>query len=233
MNTDEYISGQSLAGRLNISRSAINKAVFALREEGYIITATRNLGYFLTNRPDRLNQGELLRFLPENRIDKISCYSSIVSTNVSLHESAEINGKTGYVILSEEQTSGRGKNGSFYDSPCGNAIYMSYLFTSEDKGGSLKPKTITPRVTEAVCDTISTVLGQEAYVKDIGDIYIGDRKICGIMTEVLVEAETDYVRYAIVGIGVQPDQPGYRVELAANIILALDKLMFLYHNITI
>jgi BirA family biotin operon repressor/biotin-[acetyl-CoA-carboxylase] ligase len=222
---NEYISGQSLADSLGISRAAINKAVSSLRQENYDITATRNLGYMLNNSPDRLNPGELLHFLDEKRIETISCHSSVVSTNVCLHEAAELGAGTGYVVLAEEQTSGRGKNGSIYDSPSGGGVYMSYLFANENGRNFIKPSTITPMVTDAICQVLSQIFKTGAAIRNPGDIYIGDQKICGTMTEVLMEAETGFVRYSISGIGVQPFSLGYRTLIASRIILALDDLV--------
>ena len=46
----EYISGQSIAEKLGISRNSVWKAVSALKKEGYIIDARRNRGYRLVKK---------------------------------------------------------------------------------------------------------------------------------------------------------------------------------------
>ena len=46
-NKDSYISGMQIAGKLNISRTAVWKAVKSLNDEGYRITGINKLGYKL------------------------------------------------------------------------------------------------------------------------------------------------------------------------------------------
>ena len=44
-NRDRHMSGEAMAGELGVSRTAIWKAITALKEEGYEISAIRNKGY--------------------------------------------------------------------------------------------------------------------------------------------------------------------------------------------
>ena len=63
--TDSYFSGNELADELNVSRSAIWKAVEKLRADGYEIDAITNNGYRLLGEPDRLSVSAILAELPE------------------------------------------------------------------------------------------------------------------------------------------------------------------------
>ena len=49
----DYISGQELCGRFQVSRTAVWKVMKQLQQEGYIIEAVRNKGYLLKENPDR------------------------------------------------------------------------------------------------------------------------------------------------------------------------------------
>jgi len=51
----------------------------------------------------------------------------------------------------------------------------------------------------AVCDAVAAASGLDARVKWPNDVLIGERKLCGILTE--LELEADKIKYAIVGIG--------------------------------
>ena len=51
----ETLSGESLAAELQCTRAAIWKAVKALREEGYVITAGTNRGYMLSRESSPLS----------------------------------------------------------------------------------------------------------------------------------------------------------------------------------
>ena len=43
--TDDYVSGQQICGKLGVSRTAVWKVIRQLQEEGYQIEAVRNRGY--------------------------------------------------------------------------------------------------------------------------------------------------------------------------------------------
>ena len=57
--TDDYLSGQEICERLNVSRTAVWKVIKQLETEGYEIEAVRNRGYRLRFLGDVLSQAEL------------------------------------------------------------------------------------------------------------------------------------------------------------------------------
>ena len=59
------ISGQELADQLNISRTAIWKAINNLKDTGYQITSQPRTGYFLEDN-GYLDAGLISRYLPTN-----------------------------------------------------------------------------------------------------------------------------------------------------------------------
>ena len=61
--SNDYISGQNLCEQLNVSRTAVWKAVNALKAEGYQIEAVQNRGYRLTGVPDVLTKEEIMSHL--------------------------------------------------------------------------------------------------------------------------------------------------------------------------
>jgi len=215
-----YISGQEIADSLRLTRSAVNKAVRALREEGYAIDAVNHKGYRIENDPDLINPGELLTFLDEDRVEKIAIYDSVVSTNVILHELAENGGETGQVAVASSQTSGRGRNGSRFDSPDNKSIYMSYLLRPTD---DTDIKGITPAVARVVADVINTETGAKVIADESGDVKLKGKKICGILTEILSEAESGYIRYIMIGVGIRPVKVK-RAALLAGVIKGIDDI---------
>ena len=69
----DFISGEELAAKLNVSRAAIWKSVDALRNEGYDIEGVRNGGYRLVSLPDKLSAEKIeniikARFVPPGKI---------------------------------------------------------------------------------------------------------------------------------------------------------------------
>lgn len=240
-----YVSGETLGETLGVSRMAVNAAVKALRQDGYEISSSTNRGYILTCAPDRLNSGELLALLPAERVEKILCLDSVDSTNNRLRELALTGAPAGQVVIAESQTAGRGRRGRQFASPAGKGVYLSTLFRPE----SVQPAavtTLTAHVAVAICNAVETVCGVRPGIKWVNDLLLGNRKICGILTEMSVESENGHIQYVIVGVGVnanetENDFPAElrpvatsiltetgkrfdRARLAAQMILELDKL---------
>ncbi len=215
-----YISGQEIAEKLGISRTAVNKAVTAIKAEGYRIDAVNRMGYRIRENPNRINFGELLNYLDEERIDKIAIYDKLLSTNVTLHELAEKGAENGQVVIASSQTAGRGREGGTFDSPDNKSIYMSYLIVPN---GKIDIKKVTPKAADAVRDCLNEMLeAKKISIEYPGSLYLGKKKICGILTEVLLEAESNYIRYLMVGIGVRPVEDIKRAEFTARLIKKLD-----------
>jgi BirA family biotin operon repressor/biotin-[acetyl-CoA-carboxylase] ligase len=61
---------------------------------------------------------------------------------------------------------------------------------------------ITTAASVAVCRAIAAVTGEECAIKWVNDIYLRERKICGILTEAVSNFETGSIESIVVGIGV-------------------------------
>jgi len=248
-----YVSGEHMAAALSVSRTAVWKAIQGLQGTGYEIEKRPGLGYRLVQAPDRLHASELADRLRSsiiaNPIDKLVHYQSVASTNDTLKELAEAGAPEGTVVLAEEQLRGKGRLGRSWSSPGGKGIWLSAL---------LKP-TVFPQETPvftliaalAVALALQRVAPQiKAGIKWPNDLLIGERKICGILTE--LKAEADRLHYLVIGIGVNVNQetadfspelepiatslyresgsPASRQELAAALINELDDLYRVYRS---
>ena len=119
---DRYVSGEAMSRALGISRAAVWKAIEALRQEGYVIQSAPNRGYRLENAPDRVREGELSGPLAGCRVGgHLLCLETIDSTNTEAKRQAMAGASDGLVIVSEEQTGGRGRRGRSFQSPRGRA----------------------------------------------------------------------------------------------------------------
>ncbi len=192
----EPVSGERLASELSVSRSAIWKHIKALKEEGYAIESSTNLGYSLVSTPDMLTPGEIKAGLKTSVIGKdIHYFKETESTNTIAREIANTVGE-GVVVIAESQTRGRGRLGRKWISPEGG-IWLSII---------LKPRIqplYAPRITllagVAVAKTIRST-GLQARIKWPNDVLINEKKVCGILTE--IEAEIDLIDHCVVGIGI-------------------------------
>ncbi len=206
-NRDCDLSGQDIAGRLGVTRAAVWKAVKALKDEGYEIGAANNRGYRLMGKSDVLSAEGIRPCLQECYQDnEIVVYKSTVSTNLDVKKRALDGAKEGLVVLSEEQTAGRGRRGRSFSSPSGTGIYMSFLFRPTPEQSS-DVVLITTAASVAVCRAIRKVLREEPSIKWVNDVYLGGKKVCGILTEAVSDFESGRIDTVVVGIGINYREP--------------------------
>jgi BirA family biotin operon repressor/biotin-[acetyl-CoA-carboxylase] ligase len=203
--TEDFLSGEEMSRRLKVSRAAVHTAVTALRGEGYEIQSTTNRGYRLAGSPGRLNMGEILPWLPEGRAERVLFLESVESTNTYLRRESGAPG--GLTVVANGQTGGRGRQGRGFYSPKDMGVYLSMLVRPEASHADTAG--ISACAALAVADAIEAVAGLRPGVKWVNDLLLGGKKICGILTELAVEAETGRVEHLIVGAGVNVNQsPG-------------------------
>lgn len=221
------ISGEKIAGQLNISRNAVWKAINSLRDDGYIIDAVNNSGYALSNSIDNniLSAAGMLPYLSdENCASKIHIYKSLESTNKTAKEMAVGGCEHGTVIIADSQTAGRGRYGRNFYSPPGSGLYISIIL----RPGFLNLTNmtmITAAAAVAVCKAIQTVTGKDPLIKWVNDILLNDKKICGILTEGVTDFESGTIGWIVVGIGINittDNFPNEIKEVASSLFFTLD-----------
>ena len=208
----EYVSGESLAQSLSVSRTAVWKAVDQLRREGYPIESVTNRGYRLTSRGGRLNALAVRDALRHQELD-IRVYETITSTNTVLKQMAEEGAPEGLVLISGEQTAGLGRKGRSFYSPAGSGLYMSLLLRPSVSALDATALTVCSAV--AVAESVEELTGQTAQIKWVNDVYADGLKVCGILTEGAVDLELGTLKYAVIGIGINITHPegGFPAEL--------------------
>lgn len=197
---------------LNVSRTAVWKHVNKLRELGYVIEASPRLGYTLTAKPDKLNATALTRAMRTRMFGRhLHLLDTTVSTQENAMRLAERGAAEGTLVIAEEQTGGRGRQGRKFFSPSGQGIWMSVILRPQ------QPLQYTPQLTllvgVAVCRAVRRITGVAAVIKWPNDLLIDGRKVCGILLESAVEDQR--TRYCIAGIGIDVnlDATDYPVEL--------------------
>ena len=200
------VSGGDLSRRLGLSRSAIWKAVTALRNDGYDIEAAPGRGYRLRAAPDILSETEIRRFLGPVRVigNGIVCLDETESTNSDCKRLSRQGGAQGTVIIANRQTAGRGRMNRNFQSPKDKGIYMSVLLYPETNPGQLLP--ITPLAGVSVCSAVERVCGVRPGLKWPNDPVLNGKKLCGILTEVSMQGETGHIDCLIIGIGINVSQ---------------------------
>ena len=211
----DFFSGEEIAEKLSVSRTAVWKAVNSLRNEGYEIEAVPNKGYSLSVNTDILSAQGIRKYLNQACSDiKLHVLPQVEATNTLLREKANAGAKEGYTVIADEQTNGRGRRGRSFYSPKDTGIYMSLL---------LRPVGITPgqaiknttMAAVAACEAIEEVSGKQTGIKWVNDIYMDGRKVSGILTEASFDMENGSLDYVVLGIGmnVYPPKGGFPKEI--------------------
>lgn len=197
-NKGKYISGGQLAESLGVSRNSIWKAMKSLEKSGYQINAVPNKGYCLEEKNDILSSFSIKQYL--NSPLAIHVYPTVTSTNTVLKEMAEQGAPEGTVIIAEEQTAGKGRMGKPFFSPSKTGIYISILLRPEISAE--ESLFLTTSAAVATAKAIEDVSEKKAQIKWVNDVFIDNKKVCGILTEGAFNVETNKLDYAIVGIGI-------------------------------
>lgn len=198
-----YISGGQLSETLSVSRNAIWKAIKSLQKNGYKIHAVPNRGYCLAPESDILSPQSISRHLTHPL--EIEVLPIVSSTNTVLKEKAGHGASHGTVLVAEEQTLGRGRMGKQFFSPAGTGIYFSVLLRPDIPAA--ESLFLTTSAAVAVARAIEDVSDKQAGIKWVNDVYIENKKVCGILTEAAFNIETNQLDYAIVGIGINVCTP--------------------------
>lgn len=195
-----YISGQELAAQLGVSRTAVWKAVAALRRDGIPIKAVTNRGYTLAQSVDVLNAAAVAVQLDETTVKalQIEVVDRLPGTNAALRSRADAGAQEGLVLIAQAQSAGRGRGGhSFYSPPGG--LYMSILLRPEI--GTRQAVGLTAMAAVAAARAAERLCGVPITIKWVNDLWKNGKKVCGILTEAALDLESGMLDYAVLGLG--------------------------------
>ncbi len=200
-NRGNTINGAKLATELNVSRSAVWKAIKTLQKDGYSIEAVTNKGYSLLQENDIISKESITPFLKGKATAfELDVRQTVTSTNTIAKEMASAGAKEGTVIIAREQTEGRGRMGRSFYSPNSSGVYFTTILRPQiNLEDSLL---ITTATAVAVSKAIETVAHVPASIKWVNDIFVQDKKVCGILTEASLNFESGALEYAVIGIGI-------------------------------
>ena len=176
-NPDSYVSGEELCKSAGLSRTAIWKHIEKLRAEGYGIDAYPHIGYKLISIPDLILPNEVKWGLKARILGReIISYKKVDSTNIIAYGLAEKGVKDGIVIISEEQTGGKGRQGRRWVSPPKGGIYLSCILRPNIAPSIIPQITLTAAV--SVTETIREMTGLKAMIKWPNGVLINGKKVC-------------------------------------------------------
>ena len=241
-----YLSGEEMSRALGVTRAAVWKEIESLRRAGWPIESSTRKGYRLAGPPPALSAPYISARLGPGSLfaGKITVEPLVDSTNTRLKALAHA-APTGTALLAEEQSGGRGTHGRSFHSPRGDGLYLSVLIRPRVELADLL--TLTGWVAVAAREGVERASGAPVDIKWLNDLYLNGRKLCGILTEFALLAESGEPDYVVTGMGINMNQSaetfraqglegvaasltgeGWPVEqnhLAVCLLEALDKLV--------
>lgn len=209
---EDYISGQELCDRFQVSRTAVWKVINQLKEEGYVIEARKNRGYRLLESPDTMEAYELeSRMTTQWAGRQVSFKKETDSTNLDCKQLAGQGAPHGTLAVAEMQACGRGRRGRSWQSPTGESIYMSLLCRPDFSPDKASMLTLVMGLSAA--EAVERHTGLPAKIKWPNDIVVNGRKICGILTEMEMGLETKEIQYLVIGVGINVNNSEFPEEL--------------------
>lgn len=195
---DEYTTESELLKRLEISEEKLIKNLEILKEAGYKIVHDIDKGYKLEETPDILEPFEVSRGLNSKYIGhNIHFYQEVESTNNTAKKFVDDDSPEGTVVIAEHQTAGRSRKNVDWASPEGG-IYMTMILRPDVTLLEASKLTIVTGV--AIAKTLNDEFDINVGIKWPNDLLIGNKKICGILTEAVTQK--DKLEAVLVGVGV-------------------------------
>lgn len=202
---DGYVSGESIAERAKVSRSAVWKHVEKLKKDGYRFESVKNKGYRLIADGSVINQTYLSKTLKNVLSGGVEVKKQVTSTNKLLKQMAEQGCAQDFLLIANSQTDGIGRYGRKFFSPTDSGLYFSLL---------IKPQidiSLTTNVTVAMAVAVATAIEETTHqptqIKWVNDILVDGKKTCGILTEGSIDLETMSMKFIIVGVGINLYEP--------------------------
>ncbi len=137
---------------------------------------------------------KLEALLPE--IKDIYFFKAIDSTNTFAKKVVKGGSSLPFLVIASEQSEGRGRQGKSFYSPKDKGLYFTLALPFS--GRAENHIYITTASSVAVFDSLLNLTGKKCSIKWVNDLYFGDKKVSGILTE-SVKGDLPYI---LIGIGI-------------------------------
>jgi BirA family biotin operon repressor/biotin-[acetyl-CoA-carboxylase] ligase len=196
------VSGAALAKVVGISRVAVWGHLHKLELQGFRFTAEHSRGYRLSAQPAGLSPTLVRALLPADAPAPLF-HPSVDSTNEEAARQLATGRAAPFVVLAATQTQGRGRFGRVWHSPAEGNLYLSFAFRPELPPERMHLFTLWMGLN--LCDLLAAQAGVGPGLKWPNDLYHGDRKVGGMLTEARIDA--DHTRDLVFGLGLNVNTP--------------------------
>lgn len=211
-------SGEQLGAALGISRAGIWKQLQQLSSHGVKITSVKGKGYAIEGGVELLESSRITSLLSENamrNLNTVEVRFSVDSTNRAVQKLPVKS-----VVVAEMQTQGSGRRGRQWVSPlCGN-IYYSMTWRFEQ--GATAVEGLSLAVGVCVKRAVESVVPVEVGLKWPNDIYLGDKKLGGILLEIIGDPTGECE--VVIGVGINCTLPEHIAQEISQPWTTLDSV---------
>lgn len=195
----EFHSGESLGGILGVSRAAVWKQLKGLDLIGIKVESVKGMGYRLQTPFILLDRQQIEDGLRTNIfVRNVTVLDEIDSTNAELLRRLSSNvAEAGCIVLSESQSSGRGRRGRKWVSTFGKGLNFSMSWSFYAGASSLDGLSLLVGI--SVVKVLESIGVSEARLKWPNDIFVRNRKLAGILLE--ITGEPTGFCHVVIGIG--------------------------------
>ncbi|MGC1709612.1 MAG: biotin--[acetyl-CoA-carboxylase] ligase [Nitrosotalea sp.] len=208
-----FLSGEELSKSLGLSRAAVWKNIKKLQSLGYKIRSKQKLGYRLITKTNLMLPWEISSGLQTETIGrKIYYFNTIDSTQNFALKLASKPRENGSIVISEQQTHGRGRQNRKWASPRGG-IWLSVLLKPNFE---ISQASLFPMLTSlALTVSIEKVLRLRPKLKWPNDLTLDDKKVAGILVDASIES--NQMDYLVIGVGINfKIQPSAITKIVRN-----------------
>lgn len=200
MNAEEPISGEHLSEQLGVSRTMIWKYIKSLKEDGHEVEAIKKKGYVLKQLSSQLSVETVSPYLETTHFARnLNYLESCPSTQLVANELLlKGDGPHGLVVISEEQTAGKGRLNRQWVSSKGKGLWTTWIVKPDLLPHEAPPITLV--VALALAKAIHSTTGIQVDIKWPNDLLIDGKKVGGILTE--LQATPDKIEAILIGIGI-------------------------------
>ncbi|MCL2841533.1 MAG: biotin--[acetyl-CoA-carboxylase] ligase [Defluviitaleaceae bacterium] len=196
-NKDHSLSSEIISKQIGIDQDVAQETIKNFKKDEHHLCQDSNT----------LSLQNMMPYLIQKSFtDKIYIYSLLESTNNTAKEMAIAGAEHGTVIIADHQTAGRGRYERKFHSPPSHGIYMSIIIHPTQFG--LNTQSLATHFTAvSVCEAIEAVTDKKPKIKWVNDIFIGDKKICGILIEASIDFDSKNTKWMVIGIGINFSTP--------------------------
>lgn len=199
-------SGEALAKRLRVSRSAVWKLVNSLRALGVEVQSVPRQGYHLERAVDLYDAEQIKAQIPASAlaaIERLDVLLTVDSTNRYVSSNPVVQPGNAVLCLAEIQQAGRGRRGRSWLAPFGSGLCLSLGWAFEDLPPTISALSLV--VGMVVVRVLRRLGAAEVGLKWPNDLLYRGRKLGGILIE--MRGESSGPAQVVIGLGLNTRMP--------------------------